>query len=187
MTFPPEKTQGLPDIKDAKNRETEALSGVPDSRSTFPAEKAPIPPSNGLEYHPESSSSSRTIVSPAFPTPFDNNPPPPSYYSDTFANSAPSSSRFAPAPSITNAAVSVPMAQPPPGSPPSFGRPPSREVTYPNFPPMFLIATGKTLSKGFPYISPPSNSNPHPFASHDVYEVDWMRYFSLTLVKPYYY
>jgi hypothetical protein len=41
---------------------------------------------------------------------------------------------------------------------------------------MFLVATGKSLSKGFPYISPASNSNPHPFASHDVYEVDWMSF-----------
>jgi len=41
---------------------------------------------------------------------------------------------------------------------------------------MFLIATGKTLDKGFPLTTPPSNSNPHPFASHDVYENDWMSF-----------
>jgi len=41
---------------------------------------------------------------------------------------------------------------------------------------MFLIATGKTLDKGFPFTTPPSNSNPHPFASHDVYENDWMSF-----------
>jgi hypothetical protein len=183
MTFPSGKNQGLLDIKDSKSRETEDSSPlprvyhpVPDSRyraippsPTLPAENTPPPPSIRLDYRQESSSSSRA---PAFPIPFDNNPPPPSYYSDNLTNS----SYFAPASSITNAASSVPMGQPPPDSPPSFGRPPSREVTYPNFPSMFLVATGKSLSKGFPYISPASNSNPHPFASHDVYEVDWMRY-----------
>ena len=192
MSFPPEKNQGLLDIKDAKSYETEALptpspivvyQPVPDSRSraippssTFLAETAPSPPLN-REYHPESSSSSRAVVAPTFPIPFDNDAPPPSYYSDArgFANSA-SSSHFTPA-SSTNYA---PMSRQGPGSTPSFGRPPSREVTYPNFPPMFLVATGKTLSKGFPYISPASNSNPHPFASHDVYEADWMRYLPLT-------
>ena len=193
MAFPPEKNERLLDIKDAKSLEPEAYPSssprvyqpVPDSRSraispspTFPTEKAPTPPPI---HYPESSSSSRAIVSPTIPIPFDNNPPPPSYYSDGFANSA-SSSHFAPASSITSAAISVPMGGP--GSPPSFSRPPSREVTYPNFPPMFLVATGKSLSKGFPFISPASNSNPHPFTSHDIYEVDWMRYFSLTLVKP---
>jgi len=36
-----------------------------------------------------------------------------------------------------------------------------------------LVATRKTLDKGFPYASPPSSSNPHPFVSHDVNEQDW--------------
>ena len=193
MAFPPEKTQGLLDVKDANSLETEAFPSsspnrvyqpVPDSRtraippSTFPTEGAPTPP---LIHYPQSSSSSRASAPPTFPIPFDDNAPPPSYYSDGFANSA-SSSPFAPASSITNAGMSVPMGGP--GNSPSFGRSPSREVTYPSFPPMFLVATGKSLAKGFPIISPASNSNPHPFASHDVYEVDWTRYFSLTLVKP---
>jgi hypothetical protein len=41
---------------------------------------------------------------------------------------------------------------------------------------MFLVAIGRTLDKGFPEASPPSNLNPHgphPFASHDVNEKDW--------------
>ena len=169
----PEKSQGLVDS------ETESSSPrfyQPSGPSpTSPAGKAPTPPPIRLEYHPESSSSSRAIVSPTFPTPFDNNPPPPSYYPDGSA----SSSHFSSASSITNAEVSIPtMSRRAPGSPPSFARPPSREVTYSNFPPMFLVATGKSLAKGFPVISPASNSNPHPFASHDVYEVDWTRYFS---------
>jgi len=41
---------------------------------------------------------------------------------------------------------------------------------------MFLVATGKTLDKGFPYASPPSKSNPHPFASHDINERDWISF-----------
>ena len=188
MAFPPEKNEGFLDTKHGKNRETEAPPSSRGPSPTFPPEKAPTPPLIRLEYHPESSSSSRAIIPPTFPTPFDsdnnpdNNPPPPSYYSDGFANRA-SSSHFAPASSTTNAAMFVPspMLRPAPGGPPSFARAPSREVTYPSFPPMFLVATGKTLAKGFPFISPPSNSNPHPFASHDVYELDWMRYFSLTL------
>jgi hypothetical protein len=184
MILSPEKSQGLLDTKDGKRRETDALPSSsprvyqPSGPSPmFPDEKAPTPPVIRLEYQPESSSSSRAIVS---PTSFDNNAPPPSYYSDGFTNSA-SSSHFAQASSISNAAMSVPMARPAPGSPPSFARAPSREVTYPSFPPMLLVATGKTLSKGFPFTSPPSNSDPHPFTSHDVYEVDWIRYFSLTL------
>ena len=181
MIFP-EKSQGLVDTNDGKSRETEVLPSSsprvyqPSGPSpTFP-EKAPSPPLIRLEYHPESSSAgSRAIVSPTFPTPFDNNPPPPSYYPDGSA----SSSHFSSASSITNAELSIPtMSRRAPGSPPSFARPPSREVTYSSFPPMFLVATGKSLAKGFPVISPASNSNPHPFASHDVYEVDWTRYFS---------
>ena len=185
MIFP-EKSQGLLDTKDGKGRETETLPSSssrvyqPSSDSgpspTFPAEKAPTPPLIRLEYHPESSSSSRaTIVSPNFPTSFDSNPHPPSYYPDGSASSSHFSS--ASESSITNAAMPAPMARSPPGTPPSFARPPSREVTYPSFPPMFLVATGKSLVKGFPIVSPASNLNPHPFASHDVYEVDWMRYF----------
>ena len=184
MILPPEKSQGLLNTKDGRSRETEALPSSsprvyqPSGLSpTFPAEKAPTPPPIRLEYHPESSSSSRAIVPPTFPTSFDSNPPPPSYYSDGFANAA-SSSHFSSASSINNTTMPVPMAQPAPapGSHPSFARAPSREVTYPSFPPMFLVATGKSLAKGFPYTSPPSNSNPHPFTSHDVYEGDWMGY-----------
>ena len=197
MTFPPEKNQGLLDTRDGKRRETEdppsSSSSVYqpglDSRSriapspTFPAEKAPTPPPIRLEYHPESSSSSRAIVAPTFPTPFDYDEPPPSYYPDGFANSA-SSSHSAPASSVTNIAMPVPMARPAPGGPPSFARAPSREVAYPSFQPMYLVATG-ALSKGFPFTSPASNSNPHPFASHDVYEADWKRYLFINAIKTF--
>ena len=186
MIFP-EKSQGLLNDKLEMSRETLA-EALPSSSTrvyqpsvpspTFPVEKAPTPPLIRLEYHPESSSqaSPPAISSPTFPTSFDNNLPPPSppYHPDGSA----SSSHFSSGSSITNAEMSVPMARSPPSSPPSFARPPSREATYPSFSPMFLVATGgKSLAKGFPIILPLSNSNPHPFASHDVYEADWMRYF----------
>ena len=186
MIFP-EKSQGLVDTNDGKSRETEVLPSSsprvyqPSGPSpTFP-EKAPSPPLIRLEYYPESSSAgSRAIVSPTFPTPFDNNPPPPSYYPDGSA----SSSHFSSASSIINAEMPIPTIARPqaaPGSHPSFARAPSSEMTYPSFSPMYLVATGKSLAKGFPIILPASNSNPHPFASHDVYEVDWKKYFLFNL------
>jgi len=39
-----------------------------------------------------------------------------------------------------------------------------------------LVATGKTLDKGFPLASPPSKSDPHPFVSHDINERDWISF-----------
>lgn len=66
--------------------------------------------------------------------------------------------------------MSVPSA---PGAILSFARMPPMDVVYPSFSPMFLVAIGRTLDKGFPEASPPSNLNPHPFASHDVNEKDW--------------
>ena len=123
-------------------------------RSPAPSEKAPQPPLINLEYNPESS------ALPTFPTP-SNDVQPPSY-SDCFATSA-NSSYFSPTSSTTEV---VPTGQ----------RAPSSDVMYPSFHPMFLVATGKTLDKGFPYASPPSKSNPHPFTSHDIKEGDWIRY-----------
>jgi hypothetical protein len=110
------------------------------------------------------SSSSRAIASPALPT-LENAPPP--LYSDSYAGPPTSSSSyFTPTLSATENTMSVQV-------PTSFSRVPSRDVMYPSFPPIFLVATGKTLDKGFPYASPPSSSDPHPFVSHDVTEGDW--------------
>ena len=125
--------------------------------------KGSQPPLINFEYQPESS------PLPTFPTPFDNNNAQPPSYSDSFGTSASSS----PASSATEAAMVVPTAS---GSPAFFARVPSRDVMYPSFQPMFLVATGKTLDKGFPYASPPSKSIPHPFVSHDINEGDWIRY-----------
>jgi hypothetical protein len=42
------------------------------------------------------------------------------------------------------------------------------------FPPIYLIANGKSLSSGFPSMPPPSSPEmPHPFETHDVNERDW--------------
>lgn len=118
------------------------------------------------------SSSSRAIAPPTFPTPFENAPPP--SYDFTGPATSATSSYYAPASSATVEAMSAPRV---PGSlPVSFNRAPAGSMTYPSFQPMFLVAHGKTLDKGFPIASPPSNSRPHPFVSHDVNEGDWMRY-----------
>ena len=135
-----------------QEKTTKGLLVTTDGESrNFPAPsgKASQPPLINLEYQSESS------ALPTFPTPFDNAQPP--SYSDSFAISVSSS----------------PTAS---GGPASFARVPSRDVMYPSFQPMFLVATGKTLDKGFPYTSPPSQSDPHPFESHDINEGDWIRY-----------
>ena len=116
---------------------------------------------------PESSSSRRDTA--PLRTPFENVPPP--SYSNAISSNQ---SYYAPVNPTTVASMSAPRV---PGTyPVSFSRAPPLDSTYPTFQPMFLVATGKTLDKGFPYTSPPSDSNPHPFASHDVAEGDWIRY-----------
>lgn len=103
------------------------------------------------------------------------NVPPPSY---DFARPSTSitPSYYAPVSSTTQDVFSTPG-----GPPASFARVPPSHLTYPSFQSMFLVATGKTLDKGFPNASPPSNSNPHPFVTHDVKEGDWMRYLSIVI------
>ena len=149
MILPSEKNKGLPSTASGERRKFLA---------------PPQPPLTHLEYQAESS------ALPAFPTPVDNAQPP--SYSDSFATSA-ITPHFAPTSFTTEAVMAVLTT---PGGPGSFTRVPSRDVMYPSFQPMFLVASGKTLDKGFPYASPPSKSNPHPFLSHDVNEGDWIRY-----------
>ena len=144
-----------------------ATKGLYGESREFPAlsEKALQAPLTILQYHPESS------PPPTFATPFDNNAEPPSY-SDSFATSASSS----PTSSTTEEVIPV-IVPTAPGSPASsFTRVPSKDVMYPSFQPMFLVATGKTLDKGFPNAPPPSKLNPHPFVSHDINEGDWIGY-----------
>lgn len=57
---------------------------------------------------------------------------------------------------------------------PPFSRQAPRH-SYPNFEPTFLRSTGQYLTRGFPAAPPPSSTTPHPFASHDVTESDWLK------------
>lgn len=53
---------------------------------------------------------------------------------------------------------------------------------YPPFEPTFLLANGQYLTRGFPALPPPSRTTPHPFASHDITESDWLRYADCALL-----
>ena len=101
---------------------------------------------------------------PTFPIPLETSPPP--SYSNSFARLTASTSR----------SYYAPASFDPVGALTSFSRVPPENLTYPSFQPMFLVAQGKTLNKGFPSTPPLSSLNPHPFVSHDVTERDWIRY-----------
>ena len=59
--------------------------------------------------------------------------------------------------------------------PSAFGRRPPLDLSYEDFQPIFLVARGKTLDKGFPPAPPPSTAHVHPFTSHNIDEADWLR------------
>ncbi|PPQ69849.1 hypothetical protein CVT25_005490 [Psilocybe cyanescens] len=60
--------------------------------------------------------------------------------------------------------------------PAAFSRIPPPHISYDSFKPLFLVANGKTLEKGFPRVQPPSVVHPHPFTYHDVTESDWLSF-----------
>lgn len=60
--------------------------------------------------------------------------------------------------------------------PPSFTRAASQNVSYAPFPPIASQSLGSNLDKGWPLVPPPSMTQPHPFATHDVQEEDWTRF-----------
>ncbi|KAI0360330.1 hypothetical protein OH77DRAFT_1418220 [Trametes cingulata] len=60
--------------------------------------------------------------------------------------------------------------------PPSFLRRPSPSFPYGPFEPLEVLAAGKRLDDGFVATLPFSATQPHPFATHDVMEEDWMRF-----------
>ena len=61
--------------------------------------------------------------------------------------------------------------------PPCFSRPRSESMQYPPFPTITVASIGKHyLAKGFPATLPPSETRPHPFATHDVTEEEWMHF-----------
>ncbi|KDQ60002.1 hypothetical protein JAAARDRAFT_67681 [Jaapia argillacea MUCL 33604] len=59
--------------------------------------------------------------------------------------------------------------------PPSFSRPAPSNLPYTAFAPITIYTLGKRLGDGFPTTLPPSNE-PHPFASHDIQESDWLTF-----------
>ncbi|CCM05886.1 uncharacterized protein FIBRA_08123 [Fibroporia radiculosa] len=61
-------------------------------------------------------------------------------------------------------------------SPPCFQRSPPTSLPYPSFEPIVLYALCNELQKGFPPIPPASMASPHPFATHDISEEDWLRF-----------
>ncbi|KAF7310292.1 hypothetical protein MIND_00403200 [Mycena indigotica] len=62
-----------------------------------------------------------------------------------------------------------------PAQPASLTRP-RAAVAPAAFAPMFLLAEGNSLKRGFPVIPPPSGQSPHPFSVHDVGEGDWREF-----------
>ncbi|KZS88193.1 hypothetical protein SISNIDRAFT_401831, partial [Sistotremastrum niveocremeum HHB9708] len=61
--------------------------------------------------------------------------------------------------------------------PPSFSRAADPRFPYPAFQPIWLHGLHKKhLEACFSLIPPTSFVNPHPFATHDVGEVDWVRF-----------
>ncbi|RPD55558.1 hypothetical protein L227DRAFT_301790 [Lentinus tigrinus ALCF2SS1-6] len=61
--------------------------------------------------------------------------------------------------------------------PPCFSRTPSENMHYPPFPTITIPSLGKQyLAEGFPAVLPVSETKPHPFATHDVTEEDWMHF-----------
>lgn len=61
-------------------------------------------------------------------------------------------------------------------TPSAFSRLPPQHLPYKTFSPMHLIANGEFLDEGFPLLAPPADSQPHPFATHDIREGDWIRW-----------
>lgn len=129
------------------------------------------PPYDGSERHASERYAKATAPQPPpiNPQRYDPGPSRPPWSAATL-NSQFSGTNTASSSSSTSPASNGFTHDPPPAS---FLRQPPNTMTYDSFQPMFLIANGKFLDKGFPPIAPPSPAQPHPFASHDVNEGDW--------------
>lgn len=66
------------------------------------------------------------------------------------------------------------LLNPPPHS---FNRPPPQGLPYAPFPPCALMSLSRRLDDGFPAIAP-HTAAPHPFATHDVSQEDWVTFLS---------
>ncbi|KAF8962308.1 hypothetical protein BDZ97DRAFT_1759372 [Flammula alnicola] len=139
--------------------------GQPDS-SASPSSAVQPPPSyfRGSEYQ-DIDPSEKT---PAFPIHDSAHAPGPQ--SPSLSTGSSSKTYYAPVdPSASYANADSDM-------PSSFSRVAPADLPYPTFPPMFLVAKSKSLSKGFPLAPPPSTIQPHPFMSHDITEADWLSF-----------
>ncbi|KAJ6556559.1 hypothetical protein DFH09DRAFT_923443 [Mycena vulgaris] len=63
-----------------------------------------------------------------------------------------------------------------PAQPSSFSRALPPNLPQKAFKAMFLLAEKNSLRAGFPLSLPPSPDQPHPFALHDVSEMDWHQF-----------
>ena len=120
----------------------------------YPAEKKPTTPESVTE---------TSSIHPQYSQPYGLPPESSSSHSPPFGINLASSFRNPSPGNITH--------DPPPLS---FSRQPPENLPYDPFQPIFLIANGKFLDTGFPLAAPPSAAQPHPFASHDVNEGDWI-------------
>ncbi|GJE93681.1 DUF4646 domain-containing protein [Phanerochaete sordida] len=128
-------------------------------KNTYPPDAPPPPyPADGRQYVPA-----------AYPAP--NGPP--STQPDTSSVAGPSSGGIGGFMRGLTGQVPSDLLNPPP---PSFSRPPRRELPYTPFAPLTVVGIGTSLDKGFPAIPPPAAMQPHPFATHDVCEDDWVRF-----------
>jgi hypothetical protein len=60
--------------------------------------------------------------------------------------------------------------------PPSFARQPDPRFPYGPFAYMSMVSIGSHLDDGFPLVAPGAGPGaPHPFATHDVQQADWIR------------
>jgi len=126
------------------------------------------------EQKPVDKASTFNTSSTAFPSPSQQYADPPPYYEPPLSSTARQHPAIilppAPAPSDTRF-----TSGPDESLPLSFSRQPPPHLHYDHFPPLFLIAKGDHLDKGFPICPPPSHLLPHPFITHDVNEGDWTR------------
>ncbi|KAH7912644.1 hypothetical protein BJ138DRAFT_1147962 [Hygrophoropsis aurantiaca] len=61
-------------------------------------------------------------------------------------------------------------------APVSWDRTPFSGLSYDSFPNLCLVSHTWRLENGFPELPPPCQIEPHPFATHDITEEDWIRF-----------
>ncbi|KAJ7215040.1 hypothetical protein GGX14DRAFT_443665 [Mycena pura] len=115
-------------------------------------------------------------------------------YAPSFSTQSPAASSLRPPPPWPASAsdTALPLSPPPlaphcarahsqsavylPAVPSSLTRPVAFKLPRTPFAPMFLMAEGNSLKRGFPVVLPPSPQVPHPFELYDVNETDWTQF-----------